>query len=80
MLWSPVVELGKDNPCYNLKVIGGYAACYIQAFSEIGYNKVHADVSVGLMQTSQVGKFTGLFADVSHHQRLGADFKTMLGV
>lgn len=78
LLWSPVVALGKENPRYNLKITGGYAACYVPGLSEIGYKKVHADVSIGLRQTLQLGKYSGLFADLSHHQRLGADFKTML--
>lgn len=80
LLWSPVVAMGKENPRFNLKITGGYSACYVPVFSELGYRKVHADVSVGLRQTLQLGKFTGVFADVTHHQRLGADFKTMLGV
>lgn len=80
LFWSPVVALGKQNPRFNVKIMGGYSACYVPALSQAGYGKVHADVSVGLRQTVQLGKFTGLFADVAHHQRLGADFKTMLGI
>ncbi|MBM3920093.1 MAG: hypothetical protein FJ347_02600 [Sphingomonadales bacterium] len=80
LLWSPVVALGKQNSRFNVKITGGYSACYVPVFAELGYRKVHADVSVGLRQTLQMGKYTGIFADVSHHQRMGADFKTMLGV
>lgn len=80
LFWSPLVAPRAKKVRYNVSLSGGYAACYVPDFTKLGYNQVHADVSVGLRQTVTMGKSSGFFADVAHHQRLGADFKTMLGV
>ncbi|MFN4914534.1 MAG: hypothetical protein ACK5FT_04380 [Sphingomonadales bacterium] len=80
LFWSPLVAMGVKKSRYNVSIAGGYAACYVPDFTSLGYQKIHADVSVGLRQTLILGKSLGLFADVAHHQRLGADFKTMIGL
>jgi hypothetical protein len=61
-------------------LIGGYSAVYLPAFGKASFHSVHADVGAGLRQSFRMGKHTGIWADVSHHQRLGADFKTFIEV
>ena len=80
LIWSPFMTVMKKESRYSAKVFGGYSLNYVPVFGSLGYKKVHTDVGFGLRQTLRIGKHTGVFADVSHHQRLGADFKTMLCV
>jgi hypothetical protein len=77
MLWSPLKFIGGKENRYRLQLLGCYTANYVPAFSNIGFRRLHADVGVGLRQTIKTGKNTSLFTDVYHHQRLGADFKTL---
>lgn len=78
LIWSPFRSFIRKESRYSARLFGGYSMNYVPAFGSLGYKKVHTDVGIGLRQTFRLGKYTGIFADVSHHQRLGADFKTML--
>lgn len=78
LIWSPFNSIMKKEFRYSARLFGGYSLNYVPAFGSLGYKKVHTDVGVGLRQIFRLGSYTGVFADVSHHQRLGADFKTML--
>jgi hypothetical protein len=80
LIWSPLKAMGLANSRYNLGLIGGYSAMYLPAFSKAGFHHVHADVGAGFRQSFRMGKHAGIWADVSHHQRLGADFKTFVAV
>jgi predicted secreted protein len=79
-IWSPLKSIMIKETRYSVRVFGGYSLNYVPAFGSLGYKKVHTDVGLGLRQILRFGEHTGVFADVSHHQRLGADFKTMLCV
>jgi hypothetical protein len=80
LIWSPLKAMGLANSRYNMGLIGGYSAVYLPAFRKAGFHNVHADVGAGFRQSFRMGKHTGIWADVSHHQRLGADFKTFIAV
>ncbi|MEY4003510.1 MAG: hypothetical protein RIT07_1552 [Bacteroidota bacterium] len=80
LIWSPLKAMGLANSRYNMGLIGGYSAVYLPAFGKASFHSVHADVGAGLRQSFRMGKHTGIWADVSHHQRLGADFKTFIEV
>ena len=80
LIWSPLKAMGLANSRYNLDLLGCYSAVYLPAFRNAGFHDVHADVGAGFRQSFRMGKHTGIWADVSHHQRLGADFKTFIAV
>jgi hypothetical protein len=77
LLWSPAAAFKWSEKRYGFRLVGGYSAHYIPEFTSLGFSQIHMSVGVGARQWLTLGKKTGLFLDVFHHQRLGADFRTM---